>query len=236
MQFDTSEALCKYVAESSDGLCLLGFSTGKDSIGALIQAKRYFHDIRLFYLYLVPGLEFVEDSLQYYEQALSTKIIRLPHPSLYRWLNRAVFQAPQNRFVVADMALPEFDHQDIQAVICEDYSLPLDTTYAASGVRQYDSLNRWSAIQKYGPLNPQKKTFYPVFDWKIERLHTEIEQSGLQLPVDYRLFGRSFDGLDYRFLKPIRDYYPGDYKRILEYFPLADLELFKMEHRTTNHA
>jgi hypothetical protein len=41
------------------------------------------------------------------------------------------------------------------------------------------------------------------------------------------MFGRSFDGIDYRFLEPISRLYPEDYQRILQDFPLADLELFR---------
>ena len=33
--------------------------------------------------------------------------------------------------------------------------------------------------------------------------------------------------IDYRFLKPIHDNYPQDYERILDFFPLAGLELFR---------
>jgi hypothetical protein len=50
-----------------------------------------------------------------------------------------------------------------------------------------------------------------------------------KLPIDYHLFGRSFDGMDYRFLKPIKDNFPKDFEKILEWFPLADLEIFRAE-------
>lgn len=48
-----------------------------------------------------------------------------------------------------------------------------------------------------------------------------------QLPVDYKLFGRTFDGIDYRFLKPIKENFPRDYEKIITWFPLAELELFR---------
>src|SRR5688572_24914779 len=93
MHFQSSNQLCQYVADAHEGTCLLAFSTGKDSIGAYIKLRRHFSDIIPFYLYLVPGLSFVEESLQYYESIMGRRIIRLPHPSLYRWLNALVFQA-----------------------------------------------------------------------------------------------------------------------------------------------
>ena len=59
----------------------------------------------------------------------------------------------------------------------------------------------------------------------------EIRAAGLKLSPEYRLFGRSFDGLDYRFLRPIRDHYPADYDRIREFFPLVEAELHRYERR-----
>jgi hypothetical protein len=235
MQFENSTQLCKHVAGSDRGACLLAFSTGKDSIGAWIQLRRHFDTITPFYLYLVPGLSFVEESLSYYENYFSTKIIRLPHPSLYRWLNNYVFQAPENCQVIDDMGLPDFDYQDIQRIIAEDYNLPAGL-FTAQGVRAVDSLNRWASIKKHGPINHNKQTFYPIYDWNKETLLREIASEGIMLPVDYHMFGRSFDGIDYRFLKPIRDNYPQDYNKILEYFPLADLELARVEYRSRYNA
>ena len=43
--------------------------------------------------------------------------------------------------------------------------------------------------------------------------------------------GQATDGLDYRFLRPIKENSPKDYKRILEWFPLAELELHRMRFR-----
>ena len=50
----------------------------------------------------------------------------------------------------------------------------------------------------------------------------------MKLGSDYKVFGRSFDGLDLRFLLPIKKHYPRDYQRILELIPLADLEIFEV--------
>lgn len=42
---------------------LLAFSTGKDAIAAWLAVRDSFEAVHPYYLYLVPGLEFVEESL-----------------------------------------------------------------------------------------------------------------------------------------------------------------------------
>lgn len=67
-------------------------------------------------------------------------------------------------------------------------------------------------------------------------LLTAICDANIQLPVDYHMFGRSFDGLHYQYLAPIRTYYPDDYERIRIFFPLIDLEFARMRFRDDYYA
>jgi hypothetical protein len=103
--------------------------------------------------------------------------------------------------------------------------------FAVSGVRAADSPDRRVAIKRHGPVNHARRSFFPVYDWNKARLLDEIRASGLRLSPEYRLFGRSFDGIDYRFVRPIRDHYPADYDRIRAFFPLIDVELHRYERR-----
>ena len=85
---------------------LLAFSTGKDAIAAWLAIREHFDRVHPYYLYLVPGLEFVEESLAYYERFFGVKIARLPHPSVHRWLNNFTFQPPERCAVIEQARLP----------------------------------------------------------------------------------------------------------------------------------
>jgi hypothetical protein len=212
--------------------CMISFSTGKDAIGAHLAIRDHFDEVVPYYLYLVPGLEFVDESLDYYERHLfGRRIIRLPHPSLIRMLNGFVFQPPERCKVIEELDLYEHDYEDIAESIREAEGLPPETM-TATGVRAADSPIRYSHFKKRGAINRNKLTFAPVFDWNKERLFGAIQRSGVKLPVDYRLFGRTFDGIDLRFLYPIKQHFPRDYQRILDWFPMADMELFRYTHRS----
>ena len=68
-------------------------------------------------------------------------------------------------------------------------------------------------------------------DWTKADVVDSINRLGVKLSVDYRIWGRSFDGLDARFLVPLKRELPEDYRRVLEWFPLADLEVWKFERQ-----
>ena len=207
---------------------LLAFSTGKDAIAAWLAIRDSFDAVHPYYLYLVPGLEFVEESLAYYEQFFGVKIARLPHPSIHRWLNNFTFQPPERCAVIEQAALPEFDYRDIRKVMIEDRGLS-ETMLVADGVRAADSPMRRIAIKTHGPISLNQGRYHPVWDWLKADLIACFRKHGVKLPVDYKLFGRSFDGLDLRFLLPLKKHRPADYRKILEWFPLADLEVFRWE-------
>ena len=222
------EGVIDLVRQETDTI-LMSFSCGKDSIAAWLAIRDKFPNIVPFYMQLIPDLEFVDESLAYYEKVFGCKILKLIHPSLYRMLNYAVWQPPDRLRFLDAANIPMFDYDMLNEMIIEDQGLP-DHTFVCAGVRAADSPNRRSAINQYGAINWKRRYFYPVWDMVKDELISLISSSGIKLPVDYRLFGRSFDGIDYRFLKPLKDNFPIDYQRILEWFPLAELELMRYEN------
>lgn len=230
LNYQTSAELCEQMAAECD-TAILAFSTGKDSIGAWLQMRKHFKRIIPYYCYSVPGLEFVENSLKYYEDFFGCHIYRLPHRSLYRWLRGMVYQTPDRVTKIESLDLPGEEYNDgfIGELIRDLCELPAGA-YVGTGVRMADSPMRRVGLKTHGCVNHNQKRFYPVYDWNKETLLKEIDAAGVKLPVDYKLFGRTFDGIDYRFLKPIKDNFPADYQRILEWFPLADADIWRREH------
>lgn len=206
---------------------LLSFSCGKDSWAAWLSARDHF-DFTPYYLYLVPGLEFVEEYLAYAEQKLGKRVIRLPHPAFYRWINTLMFQAPERIKIIEAVGWPKFEYDDMREAVIEDCGLP-ENCWVADGVRAADSPMRRASLLKSQGVSVNKRYFHPCWDWNKERLLTELVAANIKLPIDYELFGRSFDGLDLRFLIKIKAHLPRDYATILEWFPLVDMELARYE-------
>lgn len=222
---ESSAALCRYVREQTGDTVILPFSCGKDAVAAWLQLRRYFDRIIPVHFEAVPGLSFVREAIAYYERFFGTTIHVYPHPSFFRMLRGLVFQPPERCATIEEIDFPKFDYANAQADLRKRFNAP--NAYAGTGVRAADSLIRRAAARTHGTLNPRKREFWPVYDWVTADLDREFRAVNVKLPVDYEMFGRTFDGIDERFLRPIKERFPDDYARILEWFPLADLEIFR---------
>ena len=225
---NTSEDLRERMAELTGETALLAFSCGKDALATWLAIKPHFHRIIPVHYELVHGMAFVQRSLDYYEDFFGCKIIRRMHPSFVRWLRNLVFQPPERWTAIVRADLPsdrEYSHETILSSVRKE--LGLGEVFVATGVWACDSPYRRMSVQKHGAVNWQRLSWWPVYDWNVQAVDAALSASGVKLPVDYTLWGRSFDGIDYRFLEPMARYLPEDYARVLEWFPLADLELFR---------
>lgn len=236
--FRNSDELCDYVARAMGGMCFLGFSCGKDSIAAYLQLRRFFRTIVLVYFYYVPGLSFIEDSLRYYEDTFGQRIHRLPHESLGEAVTFGIYSYPQHHRLWFEAAV----HRNMSMETGYDYlrrqyrSASFGASrYAlyAEGRRMADAFRRRLSIMKHGSIVAKQGRFYPVYDWSNARVVTEIRASGVKLPIDYRIFGRTFEGPRADQLDVIKKVFPDDYDRILEYFPLAEGDAARRRFFTT---
>jgi hypothetical protein len=225
-----SDQLLTKLSEKWGSTCLLGFSRGKDSIVSWLQLRKYFKYIYPYYLTMIPEeLSFETESLAYYEKFFGCKILRFVSPSFSRMINEKVLQKPDNLPKLdAHGLLQRFDYQDVQNYVKDLHGLPL-TLYTGLGVTMYDSFIRRNVIIKNGPINHTKREFYPIYDWKRSEIFEETQKAGILLPADYNVWGKTFDGVDYRFARGLKDNYPGDYAKMEVYFPLMDLEMIRYE-------
>lgn len=220
----TSAEIRAQLADAGDPI-FLAFSGGKDSIAAWIALLDAGVTVVPNFMYLIPGLRHTDETIDRFEQHFGTRLERYPHPSLYRMLNGLVFQPPERIAAIEAANLPNVEYEQIVQFLREDHDMP--DAWVADGVRAADSIIRRVSIKKHGPMKEASRKVSPVWDWRKRHVLDAIAADGLQLPPEYDWFGRSFDGIDYRFLEPLKRLRPDDYAMVLEWFPLADLELFR---------
>lgn len=230
----------RVVAALADGLAgqpaILSMSFGKDSLAAAIACRRA--GIRLTYVhtYVIPPdakgrlMPLIEEDRRLVEHHLGCQVHMYPGHCIYAWLNRGVYCPPERLGVYEGARLPEPTHEQIWQLILDDLGLPR-TTPIIDGVRCADSLPRRASMSMTGPDRTTRgiHRVSAVWDWLNAEVYAAICEEGIPLPPDYRLFGRSFDGIDARFTGPLREHRPDDYKHILDWCPLAEADLIRHE-------
>lgn len=222
-------ALMEVVRKTYGNRAMLAFSCGKDSIAAWLAIREYFDEVVPVYFELVPGMEFIRETLDYYEGVFGCKILRLPHPTLYTMLRTYLYQPPSRIGLISSWELPaDYDYAMAHSLVREQAGLAKNVP-CANGIRAADSPMRRVSLMSHGPVSYNTKQWSPVWEFNKADILGILDRHAIKLPVDYRIFGRTFDGLDYRFLKPLKEQLPDDYRRLLEWFPLADLAIWQVE-------
>lgn len=230
--WQSSDAMLKELSETHSDI-IVSFSRGKDSIAAAYQCTRFFKRVEFVYMYNVPNLQFCEPSLQFYEKVFGKKILRLPEPSLYNRLGNFCYQ-PTNRVnYIEDMNLPYFrTNENAFDQVFEAARIGLgmaENTLIADGVRADDNPNRWSAISQYGAYLKRRKKIHACYDWSETECYDLVKKMGWKLPVDYKVWGRTFDGIDYKFIKGLKENFPNDFAQLVLFFPSLEMEILKYE-------
>src|SRR5699024_1958002 len=142
--WDSSQAIRRRYAETGEDV-ILSFSRGKDAIAAwlaLLDDGVKPSQIHPLYYDPVPGMRFIREDLDYWENAFETHIAVFPHPELFRQLTEFVWQPPTRTGYLCALGeslpkLPTF--QDFEAMHRESLGLPAGT-HVLTGVRATDSI------------------------------------------------------------------------------------------------
>lgn len=210
---------------NGDRPVMLAFSRGKDAIGAWLALRDDGFGVVPVHYETIPGLSFVRESVAYFERFFGARILNVPHPSFYAAIDDCLYQPPGRASWLASLSLHrKITYRDIY----DDVSASLGCgDWYCTGVRASDSLTRRMSLKVHGPLTHRERKAHVIWDWTAEQLRSEIRRAGVKLPIDYQLFGRSFDGIGIEYLHAIRERFPDDYRRILEFFPLLEVEVFR---------
>ena len=164
-----------------------------------------------FFMYLVPGLEFQEKMLRWYENKYNTEIIRVPHFEVSEFLKYGSFTL--------------YDH-DIDIVgITDSYEYIRQQSgihWIAAGERCADSIVRNAMIKQSGSIDYKRGRFYPIAYWKKNDVMQYIKHKKLYLSPEQKKLGFSFRSLAGSELAVIKENYPEDYKKILKIYPFAE--------------
>ena len=223
----TSDEAIAHVKARTDTV-ILSFSRGKDSLAAWVVLNQHFKIIPV-YLECPPGIDFIDESLRYYEAFFETAIERHPHPMFLNLIRGWVYQPPSRVNAIHELRR-RYRKTEIADVL-EEVQRQHRGAYVAYSMSINDSIVRRALIGRAGAVDDKKRKFYVHHDKKKTEIIEIIKTSGVKLPVDYRYHERSVNGINFRAVSWIKDVFPADYERIKFWFPLIDLEIKRMEFR-----
>lgn len=236
----TEDILREAKRRSGANVCSVAFSTGKDSVCMLYALRAFFEHVVPMYWYGVPDLRLVERSLSYYEQVFNMSITKLPHPWRFFRLVHFQWQPPHRIDLLNDILDDIPTTYSMDDLVTEVRArMQLDRAGRsghpaphATGIRASDTPIRAALYRKHGGFAPNGWVCYPVITWNLDDIEACLDHTGLLLPAEYAWIGRSLDGLARRYMAPLQEHCPEDYQRVLDDFPLADLEFFRAERVT----
>lgn len=213
------------LASQTDSV-IVAVSRGKDSLACLDLAKKHFRRVEAFFMYLVPGISFVESYLNYLERRYSIHIERRPH----WWLSYA-FRFGSFRSIIHECPLVKI--KDIRTAERERTGID----WIISGEKACDSIHRrgmLSTIRRTmsDGIDSRVKVCYPLARWSHRHVYDYLKQRNIPLPADYRIFNGSFScALTDKNIYLLRQHYPEDYLLVEKTFPFVGVAAKRYELR-----
>lgn len=206
--------------QQSHPTVLLAFSAGKDSLACLTVLTHLGFTVKPYYLYGVPGLNFVDTYIRYIEQRFNVQIAQYPNPSFGDEVRMGWYRA----------ALPDFPRitmPELREVIRAD----LGTRMIVTGQKKMDSVQRRAMISSVNAIDEKHGYAYPLAEWNDRDVHALLNMHRVNLPPDYNAdsTGNFGGAITPRWCKWIKAHSPQDWQTILKYYPHAEAALLKGE-------
>lgn len=224
----TSAEIRKVLAKENRAV-MLACSLGKDSLAAWVALERENIEVVPVYFWTIPKLPMIEESIKTIEDIFKVKIHQYPHPRWFKSLNSMLDQSPDHCSVIEACQMPNFTYEDMRPLIYEDLGLDKDT-WECDGVRACDNPYRRASLTKHGLMKKSTHKASVIADWTKAEVMDSLVDRSIGLPPDYELFGRSFDGLDARFMKPLKERRPKDFEIVKKWYPLIESDILRWEH------
>jgi phosphoadenosine phosphosulfate reductase len=221
---------------------IVSLSCGKDSVACLDVCRKHLPPttrIIAYFMYIVRGLSFQDEYLAYLQRRYKIETIyRVPFaPYLAKWYRRGLFRhATAESRKVHDVKFRHIDawvrKQAGGDVAGAAGSVGSDFYWIANGERACESVQRNAMLRSCRGVSEARGRVFPLTYWSEAMVWQYLRQSKVAMAPDYGVMGlgRSFASLHGGGqLAAVKKFYPRDYAKILEVFPLAETVVLRFE-------
>lgn len=200
---DTLNELKRVAAEHP--CILVAYSGGKGSRVILDLCTKSFSKVVCFYMYLVPGLKFIEEQLQWAIDRYKIEMLYYPTASLSTILKSGIYCDPRYEYD----SIPKLKFKDVMATVMDDTGIDL----IAMGARSSEGIHRRKNLS-----SKSRGVIYPIKKWNKFEVLTYCKTHDIPIPDSLRK-DMSGVNLEDKTLLWLHDNYPEDFKRMERMFP-----------------
>jgi hypothetical protein len=226
-----------YLKKDKKNIFLLHFSCGADSIAAYIRLKDEGIKPILCYQYFLPDIPFIKNYIDYFEKKYNEKIIQTPSTLFYENFDNAFYQNP----LLQDRIYEAMGKYELYTRNKKTLKYELGQRFSQNGkynvihcvgLKYTDGINRFTHLRKNGVLF--KDHLYPVADCKVSDIKQLLDKENLKLPIEYKLWGISFESPRSFNIPLIKEHLPESYKYIKKYCPFIAIEAHRPKYNELN--
>lgn len=183
------------------------FSTGKDSVVLLDLCIKHLKRVEAVFLYVVPDLEYKNAILEKYEKRYNIKIHQLPLWGISRTFAK-----------YSKAKITQLSQADVENHARERF----DIEYVAYGYKMADSTFRGGILNapcvEHG-IDKKNHRLFPLARWSEAEVMHYIKLNKIFLSPEYQYGFRDINEFTHAGLQFIRQKFPRDFKRIIDFYP-----------------
>ena len=199
---------------------VLHFSTGADSVACFLKLRENGIEPILIYKYFIKDLPMVKNYIDYFEKKFNVHVFQFPSTLWAEHNDKVLYQLPikarEKHFnnlskYYLDLYTKDVFDQSLAKTLGGDVVFHL-------GLRYTDGLRRYQHIMKHGCSFENK--FYPIASFKVADIQELLDKYDCKLPIEYGLWGISFESPRSFNINLIKENCPSTYEAIKKQFPM----------------
>ena len=199
---------------------VLHFSCGADSIACYLRLKEFGIKPILVYHYFIKDLLMVKNYIDWFEKKFNERVYQFPSTLFSEMIDKVFFQYPVKArekffYKIACFDLHKHTKSNFDKFIAD--AIGGDVIFHL-GLRYTDGIRRYQHLQKHGCSYKDK--FYPIVSFQVKDIQDILEKHDCLLPLEYKLWGISFETPRAWNINLIKEHCPETYKQITDFFPI----------------
>lgn len=209
-RLDETLAVLTDAAEKGGSRCAVMYSGGKDSLVVMDLCMRAFKKVTPVHMYLVPGLEFEQERMDFCQTRWGVTPVEVPHWVSYRLLRGCAYIDPWPELgLMPDQKLKDL-YEFVRVLTSSDF--------VAVGAKAADSSWRRRFMKNSAGWDT---VINPIKSWNKFDVLAYLQAKAIPVPLQS---GKNASGVDLSFKSMgwIHKAHPADFARIKEYFPYVE--------------